>query len=60
MSDPTGMDERRLAENEIYIKANPTQVLCSRCGGTGNEFFSMYRACIDCSGSGLLAAPEDK
>ncbi len=59
MSDPTGIDEQRLAENEIYIKANPAQVLCHRCGGTGNELFWMHRACIECGGSGLLARSED-
>lgn len=27
-------------------------VLCERCDGTGNELYSMYRACTDCGGSG--------
>jgi len=28
--------------------------LCEHCGGTGNELFSMYRACPKCSGKGHL------
>lgn len=28
------------------------KTLCSRCEGTGNELFSMYKACEDCGGSG--------
>lgn len=27
--------------------------LCKRCNGTGNELYSMYRACADCGGSGV-------
>ena len=27
--------------------------LCERCGGTGNEFMSMYKKCKDCGGSGI-------
>jgi len=29
--------------------------LCGRCDGTGNEFFSMYRRCGDCWGTGAQA-----
>jgi uncharacterized OB-fold protein len=28
--------------------------LCKRCGGTGNELFSMYRMCKNCGGTGYL------
>ncbi|MFW6311102.1 MAG: hypothetical protein ACOC1K_02580 [Nanoarchaeota archaeon] len=27
--------------------------LCKRCGGTGNEFFSMYHECQACGGTGV-------
>jgi hypothetical protein len=27
--------------------------LCGRCRGTGNELFSMFKACMDCGGSGV-------
>lgn len=27
--------------------------LCERCRGGGNELYAMYRACSDCSGSGV-------
>ena len=26
--------------------------LCSKCNGTGNEFFYHYRKCNDCNGKG--------
>jgi RecJ-like exonuclease len=29
--------------------------LCERCGGTGNEWLSMYRACEGCDGTGNTA-----
>jgi len=27
--------------------------LCKRCGGTGNELYSMFRKCQDCNGTGI-------
>jgi len=30
--------------------------LCARCKGYGNEFYSMYRACSQCDGTGI--APD--
>ena len=30
------------------------KMLCDRCGGTGNEFFTMYRKCQDCNGTGAV------
>ena len=27
--------------------------LCSRCDGTGNEFFNMFRRCLECGGDGV-------
>lgn len=29
-----------------------SRILCGRCDGTGNEFFSMYKTCTACSGLG--------
>lgn len=31
--------------------------LCGRCKGTGNELYSMYRACSGCGGSGQTGEP---
>lgn len=54
MSDPTGMDARRRAENMRQVAVDPSLILCKRCDGTGNELFSMYRACEDCGGIGVM------
>ncbi|HON83090.1 MAG TPA: hypothetical protein PLI22_03025 [Caldisericia bacterium] len=32
--------------------------LCKRCDGTGNEFFSMYKRCTKCFGTGVANAIE--
>ena len=32
--------------------------ICPRCEGTGNEFFSMYKECTLCSGTGVLRKPQ--
>lgn len=37
-------------------KGNP---LCRRCGGTGNELYSMYRQCEHCKGTGVKDDPQD-
>ena len=34
--------------------------LCGRCEGTGNELYSMYRACQECGGSGQVGDPPLK
>jgi hypothetical protein len=41
-------DEQRQRENRAA-----GHTLCSRCKGSGNELFSMYRACEECGGSGI-------
>jgi RecJ-like exonuclease len=28
--------------------------LCNRCDGTGNEFYSMYKKCSACGGTGIF------
>lgn len=33
--------------------------LCTRCNGTGNEFFSMYRRCEACNGTGIFNEQYD-
>ncbi len=33
--------------------------LCSRCDGTGNELYSLYRKCSACNGSGLTKRAGD-
>lgn len=45
-------DVRTRAENE---KAG--EPLCSRCEGTGNEIYSMYRKCCACNGTGVSKQP---
>jgi hypothetical protein len=41
-------DEVRRRENE-----QAGHSLCSDCGGTGNELYSMYRPCGECGGGGV-------
>lgn len=33
---------------------HPVEKLCKECGATGNEMYSMYRACAACGGKGVL------
>ena len=47
-------DNARKQENEKQVATDPTLVLCLYCGGTGNEFYSMYRACPKCGGGGVI------
>jgi DnaJ-class molecular chaperone len=42
------MDEMIRKENKE--KGNK---LCVRCGGTGNELYSMYKKCKACNGTGV-------
>lgn len=48
--DPNGPfpDASNLHENQ-----RRGYLLCGRCGGTGNELAAFYRACHECSGSGI-------
>ena len=46
-------DRRRREENIRTLAAG--WMLCLNCDGTGNEFYSMYRACPECNGSGVVA-----
>lgn len=47
-------DEERRAENMKRVASDPTLILCDYCGGTGNEFYAMYRACPTCGGLGVV------
>lgn len=38
--------------DEERAKQIPENERCERCGGTGNELYSMYRRCSDCNGMG--------
>lgn len=42
------VDEQRRNDN---IDAG--NILCERCDGTGNEFYSMYCKCLACNGTGI-------
>jgi DnaJ-class molecular chaperone len=53
-------DERRRAENIAAVEASSSLMLCDYCGGTGNEFYSMYRACPECGGVGVVDRVSDK
>lgn len=37
-----------------YLERHPIEgpMACQRCGGRGNELWSMYKACGDCHGYG--------
>ena len=43
------MDYRKRNQN-----ISNDRLLCERCDGTGNEVFSMYRACSECGGNGFI------
>lgn len=45
-------DDQRVKANEASGKP-----LCEHCGGSGNEFLFMYRACPKCAGTGLEPCP---
>ncbi len=49
-------DQQRKAENVKQVASDPTLILCDHCEGTGNEFYSMYRACPKCGGGGMIEA----
>lgn len=42
------MDYQKRNDN---VEAGET--LCTKCDGTGNELFSMYRRCSKCNGTGI-------
>ena len=52
-------DEAQRAESMRVAEASRTLVMCERCGGTGNEFYSMYRECSDCGGVGVVEIGGD-
>lgn len=45
------------ARHEDNVAAG--RALCVRCDGTGNELYSMYRACEDCGGTGCADDRRD-
>jgi len=47
------MDYQR--RNENVVKGLD---LCERCDGTGNELYSMYKKCSQCSGTGIQKMKE--
>lgn len=53
------MDHRVVSDNE---KADmiPKDQRCSRCGGTGNELYFMYRKCPACEGDGVSRGNEQE
>jgi len=46
---PVANDYYRRNQN-IFNK----RILCNECDGTGNELFSMYKACFKCKGTGYI------
>lgn len=47
-------DETRRNQN-----IDDEQALCKRCGGTGNQMYSMYQECEACGGDGISKNNED-
>ena len=47
-------DQQRSWASKRKVAANPDLSLCEWCDGTGNEFYSMYRECPECGGSGTV------
>jgi DnaJ-class molecular chaperone len=47
-------DDARAARVMANLKEG--EAVCLECGGTGNEFLFMYRACSQCSGTGIVTA----
>ena len=54
MSNETPWHDRQKA-NEVakdVAESRGHLAICDRCGGTGNELYSMYRKCSQCDGVG--------
>lgn len=45
-------------KDRAKAKKIPLDKRCSRCGGTGNELFAMYRKCKACGGDGITRHNE--
>ncbi len=41
-----------LAQDELHREQIPEDQRCDRCGGTGNQLYSMYQQCEKCKGTG--------
>ena len=52
-------DEHLRQENMKQVAVDPTLILCDFCHGTGNEFYSMYRACPKCGGIGVVEVDSE-
>jgi len=62
MSDHAGVagDEAFRVQNLQVIARDSTLMLCEWCGGTGNEFYAMYRRCPECGGVGVVDREGDE
>jgi len=47
-------DEANREKNLELVAENSKLMICGRCGGTGNEFYWMYKRCLACKGIGTL------
>jgi hypothetical protein len=53
LNDAHESDARVIADDTKKLNnALAGHKLCSKCDGTGNEMFFMYRRCEQCAGSG--------
>ena len=43
----------RSDEHRRNVNIQDGKPLCAKCGGTGNEFLSMYHKCPMCQGTGI-------
>ena len=63
MNDPTHYgilgDAVLRSQNLDVVALDPSLMLCARCGGTGNEFYAMYRQCPQCGGIGVVDREVD-
>jgi DnaJ-class molecular chaperone len=50
--------ERRRESLALVEKYPSVWKLCAHCGGTGNEFYAMYRECPECRGRGVVENRE--
>lgn len=50
--------DHRVASDDAKAELIPVEHRCSRCGGTGNELYFMYRECVACEGSGISQGNE--
>ena len=49
-----------IARDRVLAARIPEAERCERCLGSGNEFYSMYRRCSACDGTGRAESPVSR